>query len=284
MTQAVYELWFSFFLYAFLGWCGEVCFSAITRRIFVNCGVLSGPICPIYGVGACLVIACLNPLRSQPILLFVGAVLLASVLEFVTGFLLERIFHTKWWDYTGKLGNLCGYICLPMSLLWGIACLIVVYGVQSFAMWSWSFVPPAVGWSILGLLTALLLVDLWVTTGNLVRLRHLMRVAEDLKAAMLKVSDTLGDRLAHAVFAGMETRETGAEKLASLKAKLDDSMKEKELLHITELAERYRRLRERRADRPGRRLLKAFPRLKEHALFHSVEQWLQHRQKKREEK
>ena len=61
-------------------------------------------------------------------------------------------------------------------------------------------------------------------------------------------------------------------------------MKEKELLHITELAERYRRLRERRANRPGRRLLKAFPRLKEHALFHSVEQWLQHRQKKREEK
>lgn len=273
----IYELWASFFVYAFLGWCGEVIFSAITRRVFVNCGVLSGPICPIYGVGAILVIACLSPLHAHPMRLFLSAVVLTSVLEFITGFLLERIFHTKWWDYTGKIGSIAGYVCLPMSLLWGAACLLVIYGIQPGFRWILSWLPLPAGWSALCLLTLILFIDIGVTTGNLIRLKKLMKLADDLKAAMLKVSDSLGEKLAQAVFHGLETKELGSEKLAEFKAKLNGRIKEKDLHTLEELRERYRLLHDKRKRSADRRLAAAFPRLKRHFLSQSVEQWLEHK-------
>ena len=94
--MTIYEIAWYFFIYAFLGWCTEVSFFAVKKGKFVNRGFLNGPVCPVYGFGLVAVIAALTPLKDNLLLLFLGSVLITSALEFLTGWALEKIFHTRW--------------------------------------------------------------------------------------------------------------------------------------------------------------------------------------------
>lgn len=85
-----------FFIYAFLGWCTEVAFAACKEGRFVNRGFLNGPVCPIYGFGVVGVALALRPVMDSLPLLFLGSVVITSLIEFVTGFVLEKVFHAKW--------------------------------------------------------------------------------------------------------------------------------------------------------------------------------------------
>ena len=115
-----------FFIYAFLGWCGEVAFAAIKEGAFVNRGFLNGPVCPIYGFGVFGVVTALRPVQDNLWLLYLGSAALTTALEFVTGWVLEKIFHTRWWDYSDTPMSIMGYVCIPFSLLWGVACVVIV--------------------------------------------------------------------------------------------------------------------------------------------------------------
>ena len=118
----VYFAFLSFFVYGFLGWCTEVAFAAFKERRFVNRGFLNGPICPIYGVGVTMVIWCLDPVRENLLILYVASVILVTVLEGLTGYAMDKIFHNKWWDYSNMPMNIGGYVCVLFSLIWGVAC------------------------------------------------------------------------------------------------------------------------------------------------------------------
>lgn len=115
-----------FFIYAFLGWCTEVSFATLKTGKFVNRGFLNGPVCSIYGFGMIFVLLLLTPIKNNLLLLFIGSLLVATTLEFVTGFVLEKFFHRKWWDYSKEPFNIKGYICLRFSILWGLCCLFVI--------------------------------------------------------------------------------------------------------------------------------------------------------------
>lgn len=120
----LYGLFWIFFLYAFLGWCTEVSYAALVTGTFVNRGFLNGPVCPVYGFGAVIVLNCLTPLADNLLLLFLGSVALTSALEWFTGFVLEKLFHQRWWDYSDEPFNLSGYVCLRFSIAWALpACL-----------------------------------------------------------------------------------------------------------------------------------------------------------------
>lgn len=97
-------LWI-FFVYAFLGWCTEVGYAALRTGRFVNRGFLNGPVCPIYGFGVIIVLWVLEPLAEHILLLFLGSVVLTSALEWVTGLVLEKLFHQRWWDYSDEPFN-----------------------------------------------------------------------------------------------------------------------------------------------------------------------------------
>ena len=118
-------IWY-FFIYAVLGWCAEVIFAAVNTGKFVNRGFLNGPLCPMYGVGVAVIVFCLSPLEDNVWLTFLAAVVLTSGLEWITGFVLEKLFHQRWWDYSGLPFNIGGYICLKFSLAWGLACLLIL--------------------------------------------------------------------------------------------------------------------------------------------------------------
>lgn len=90
-----YNLLFYFAIYSFAGWCGEVVFATVRHGKFVNRGMLHGAYCPIYGFGLITVIVCLTPIKDSWLLLFVGSAVLTTVLEFITGFVLDKLFGRR---------------------------------------------------------------------------------------------------------------------------------------------------------------------------------------------
>lgn len=187
-------IWY-FFIFAFLGWCAEVAFAAVTKGKFVNRGFLNGPVCPIYGLGVVIVYMALRPIRNNFLMLFVGATLLTSALEWVTGFILEKVFHHQWWDYSDKRFNLNGYICLQFSVLWGAACVFIMRFMIPLADLFIRFLPWVLGVAVLIFFGGLLLADLTVTVIAIIglnkELRHLSTIAQRLK----KDSNQIGMRV-----------------------------------------------------------------------------------------
>lgn len=116
---------FYYFIYSFLGWCVEVIYATLKTGKFVNRGFLNGPVCPIYGVGMAVCVLLLNTIADKWYLLFIVGGLFATLLELLTGFVLEKIFNTKWWDYSKEPCNFKGYICLKFSIIWGLTVLLV---------------------------------------------------------------------------------------------------------------------------------------------------------------
>ena len=118
MELNFYSLSVLYQVYSFLGWVGETVVATIKGRRFANRGVASGPFCFIYGFTAVLLAISFAD-RPSPLLLFLGCAIDATVVEWLTAKLLERVNRRRWWDYSGKRFNVDGYICLQYSLLWG---------------------------------------------------------------------------------------------------------------------------------------------------------------------
>ena len=146
-----YEYLAFFVIYAFLGWCAEVIFNAVNTGHFVNRGFLNGPVCPIYGFGMVIVVLCLTPLQKNWLLLFLGSMVLTSALEWLTGYVLKKVFHTSWWDYSDQPFNIGGYICLRFSILWGLGCVMVMYLVHPMITRFVRWVPALAGQVIIAI-------------------------------------------------------------------------------------------------------------------------------------
>lgn len=108
------------------------CLCRDRTKKFVNRGFLYGPYCPIYGFGALIVLYPLLALGNHPILVFLGGMILTSALEYFTSWLMETLFHEKWWDYSHYKYNLNGRICLLNSTLFGLMALVVVFIIQPY--------------------------------------------------------------------------------------------------------------------------------------------------------
>ncbi len=200
-------LWI-FFAYAFLGWCTEVSFAALVSGKFVNRGFLNGPVCPIYGFGVVIVLACLEPLRDNLLLLFVGSVLLTSALEWLTGFVLEKLFHQRWWDYSNEPFNLGGYICLRFSIAWGLACLLVVDVIHPTIHWLIILIPHTLGLVLLAVFSAAMVVDLAATVRTIASINRKLGQMDELAAKIKSASNEFGENLADRV---LDAAEKGAD-------------------------------------------------------------------------
>ena len=115
-----------FYLYCFLGWVWESCYVSLKQRRWVNRGFLRGPLLPIYGFGAVLILWATLPVRGSLALIFLLGMAAASALEYVTGAAMEALFKVRYWDYSNQPFNLNGHICLACSLAWGAFSILLV--------------------------------------------------------------------------------------------------------------------------------------------------------------
>lgn len=203
MNLSFYDFCWLFFIYGFLGWCSEVGFAAIDEGRFVNRGFLNGPICPIYGVGVILIILFLTTYTRHILTLFFGSMILATALEYLTGWFLEKVFHAKWWDYTKYPFNYKGYICLEFSLLWGFAATFMVKLVHPAIVKLIHITPPVLGMFLLLLLFGLIIADLIATLASIRNLQRRLQLLTAFANEIHGVSDRMGSAISGTV---MDTR------------------------------------------------------------------------------
>ena len=123
--------WFIYFIiYAFSGYLCEVIYVFICTKKITNRGYLYGPLVPIYGFGAILILLPLSYIKDYYVLVFLLGILITSSLEYLVSLFMELIFHMRWWDYSDKFLNINGRICLRNSLMFGILVVVVLYGIH----------------------------------------------------------------------------------------------------------------------------------------------------------
>ena len=121
-----------FVFYSFLGWLMGVTQGYVRHKKFVNRGFLIGPYCPIYGYGAISMTLLLKGYANDPIVLFVMAIVICSILEYTTSFVMEKLFKIRWWDYSNRKFNINGRICLETMIPFGILGCLMIYFVNPF--------------------------------------------------------------------------------------------------------------------------------------------------------
>lgn len=121
-----------FFIYAIIGWLLETAYAFGIAKQFVKRGFLYGPLCPIYGYGAVILISCLKKYENKPLKLFLYSAIIFSIFEYIAGFALDALFSARWWDYTNDFMNLNGRISIFYSFAWGIIALIFINFVHPF--------------------------------------------------------------------------------------------------------------------------------------------------------
>lgn len=234
MPQNFYELVWIFIIYAFIGWCTEVSYAALDTGKFVNRGFLNGPYCPIYGCGVVIVVAILTPLQDNLVILFIGSILLTTALEFVTGYILEKVFHNKWWDYSDKPFNVKGYICLKFSIYWGLACTFIMKIVHPAIYKTITWIPFIPGVVILSIFMCVFIVDCCITVSTILKFNKRLKLMDEMAASIRKLSDEIGENIYENVSGVIEKSEEFQENHAELIDKLTES-KEK-LADATEAA------------------------------------------------
>ena len=173
LNISFYNLVFYFFIYSCLGWCVEVLYAYKNQKKFVNRGFLKGPLCPIYGTCILSIVLLLNNYKGNILSLFIIAALLTSTIEYFTGYLLEKLFKTKYWDYTDDPFNLHGRICLHFSIMWGIVSVLVVKIIHPLFEALISYIPINIGIIIISFILAIILLDFCSTIAALINSKKL---------------------------------------------------------------------------------------------------------------
>ena len=132
MINFICKYFVLFIAFSFIGWCMEMVVTFIGTKKLVNRGFLVGPVCPIYGWGGILLNLLLRKYINDPIVLFVMSLLICSVLEYFTSYIMEKMFKARWWDYSDKKFHVNGRICLSNCIAFGVLGLLIVKFVAPF--------------------------------------------------------------------------------------------------------------------------------------------------------
>ena len=265
----------SFFVYGFLGWCTEVAYAAVKQGKFVNRGFLNGPICPVYGIGVGVVVQFLTPFENNLVLLYISSTILVTVIEGITGFLLEKIFHNKWWDYSDQPLNIGGYVCVLFSLIWGVFCVLIVKVIHPLIYKVLTMIPVVLGIVVMACLAVGLLADLYVTASAILKLNRKLETMEKIAAELKDLSNKVGENIYENVMEGMEFQEEKKEQFSNVREELKERLEgpkarveelapkisvEEMKTRMEELKAKYEEMAENRT-KVGERLVKAFPKM-----------------------
>lgn len=198
-SDSFFHLLFCFFLYSFLGWCLEVIYAAIQKRKFVNRGLLSGMLCPSYGFSMVFILVFFDSLKGNVIFLFLACFIVTSVIEFVTGNLLEKLFGRKCWDYSRYRDHIGTYVCLRFSCIWAFGAVLGMKFFQPLVEDLWNMVPNLIGKMILLILLGIFIVDAVTTAATLRKIKlqndRLLELAEGIQKVSRALDNAITKRV-----------------------------------------------------------------------------------------
>ena len=190
LNSSVFTLFYYFTIYSFMGWCLETVYSTICKKEFVNRGFLYGPFCPIYGFGILSIIILLKPIETNYVFLFFGSVFLTSIIEYITGYILETTFNSTWWDYSDEPYNLHGRICLSFSIIWGFVSIFIVKVIHPYIVFIIKLIPPNPGIILFYITLLYFFLDFIITVITIFKLKSLLTQLNTVYSDLIdKLSD-----------------------------------------------------------------------------------------------
>ena len=290
---SLYEMFHIFIFWAFVGWCIEVCYMTLETGEYQNRGFLNMPICPIYGFGVIMVVVFFRPLQDTFIPLFLVTALLCTTFELLVGLGMEKMFHARWWDYSHEKFNYRGYICLKVSILWGLGCVVVIRIVQPMVEKVINLMPVKLGLALIVIWSVLIVIDLISSICAVNKLNNRLKQIDEISKVMLLSAVKIGENLSSETLEikgkydkmieakDAKTQEwrdkyeqyvsskDGESRFAELKKKYARIVDAADF-RVSEWREKYDKLTGMR-DRSVERLLKAFPDLRSTSYSDSME-------------
>ena len=256
------ETWFLWLMiYSIIGWVYESTICSIGQRKLINRGFLNGPYCPIYGTGAVLVLLVLGRIQNPVLLFFAGAVLTCS-LEYLTSWLMEKLFHARWWDYSKRKCNIGGRVCLIGAVVFGAFSVVLILVLHP---WVKSLTDPltdtALTW-ICAILLVGIVSDLIVTVKGLLGTHA---VFAEYAVLLQQKRRELSEKLRLGAEEGRERiRELSAEERMKLREAAELGAEEREKIRRTteEERERFYAKLQMRLNAQQRRTINSFPQWK----------------------
>ncbi len=177
-----------FIIYSFLGWLMESIVRSICEKKLINTGFLRGPFCPIYGIGAIIMILFFGGLDDKPIFLFCVATILLTLWEYIGGVILEKLFNTKYWDYSDHKFNFQGRICLTNSIYWGILGVLFVKLIHPFIKEMISKVDQGLLNYVIAVLFVVLITD---TVTSIIKVKNMSATLEKIEKINQEIKEKL---------------------------------------------------------------------------------------------
>lgn len=177
-----------FIIYSFLGWVMESMVRTVCEKKLINTGFLHGPVCPIYGIGAIIMLLFLDNFENKPILLFFIAIIILTFWEYIVGVLLEKMFKTKYWDYSHQKFNFQGRICLTNSVCWGILGVLFVKYIHPFIRTIVQKVDLSLLHYIVSILLIVMIVDMIV---SIIKVKNIKSTLEKIEKLNKEIKERL---------------------------------------------------------------------------------------------
>ena len=259
-------------IYSFFGWVWETCYVSVKSGKFVNRGFINGPLCTIYGFGAVSVYVILRPFSDNLLYLYLGGVVVATALEYVTAVLMESIFHTSWWDYSDNKFNFQGRICLGASLGWGAFTVILFKVLHPLVQSIVILYPVYVGEIGICVIGVGYVVDFAFSAAAAFRIHEKLPVIEAaMEQAKGEMLVKMHEKIASVGFAKEATLESVKERLGDVEVLKE--MEQKRAAFSAEISAELQKRKEAMAAKVGhnmQRFVKAYPNLNRGYKLHNL--------------
>ncbi len=264
------EAFFYFTFWSIFGWAMEVVVRTIETGEFENRGFLNGPYCPIYGFGVLGIRLLFAPFMTAPLVLFVGCMAFCTGLEWLVGVILEKVFHTQCWnyhDYYGEKVKFCstdGYVCLKISVLWGLGSMVVLAYVSPRVEQLILHIPPKTGNYIAIAIFTLYMFDLAMSIAQVAKLNMKIDALNSMYKKLFEISNTTGEKISDGTIFVLNEKDKLSDKISDkidgindkLEKWQDDAIKTK--ADIVKISKEIR----------GSRLIRAFPAIRSTKYHH----------------
>lgn len=190
-SYSVIQWLFFFYFYCFCGWCVESTYVSIKNRRLTNRGFMRGPFLPIYGSGAIMMLVVSIPFQDSIVLTYLAGCVGATVLEYVTGVVMEALFKVRYWDYSDKRFNFQGHICLGTTLSWGFLTILMTEFVHVPVERLVLSIPAQALTVVTLALTAAIFADFALSFKAAIDLRDILVKMEQAKQEMLRIQKRL---------------------------------------------------------------------------------------------
>lgn len=227
-TYTIIQWLFFFYFYCFFGWCFESTVVSVSKRKLVNRGFMRGPFLPLYGTGAIMMLLVSLPFQNNILLVYIVGCIATTILEYVTGVIMEALFKIRYWDYSKKRFNFRGHICLSSSLAWGLLTIlmteVVHKPIETFVL----SLPSVWLTAITLLLTAVISGDFSLSFKAAIDLREMLEKMGKAKEELLYIQKRLDVIIAITneewIHRKEELTESIGAKVEDLKKSIEDSL------------------------------------------------------------